>query len=40
MSKFGLVVTIRQANPYRKMAKMTHEHRTCPTTILNATNGY
>jgi len=30
MCKFGLVATIRQANPYRKMAKATQEHRICP----------
>ncbi|WCR26387.1 IS3 family transposase [Paenibacillus thiaminolyticus] len=33
MRKFGLVATIRQANPYRKMAKATQEHRTCPTLL-------
>ncbi|WP_258960967.1 IS3 family transposase, partial [Paenibacillus aquistagni] len=33
MRKFGLVATIRQANPYRKMAKATQEHRTCPNLL-------
>ncbi|MCY9757784.1 IS3 family transposase, partial [Paenibacillus alvei] len=33
MRKFGLVATIRQANPYRKMAKATQEHRTCPNPL-------
>ncbi|GGG86384.1 hypothetical protein GCM10010918_50720 [Paenibacillus radicis (ex Gao et al. 2016)] len=33
MGKFGLVATIRQANPYRKMAKATQEHRTCPNLL-------
>lgn len=30
MAKYGLVAKIRKANPYRKMAKATQEHRTCP----------
>ncbi|WP_150150140.1 IS3 family transposase, partial [Bacillus swezeyi] len=29
MIKFHLIAKIRQANPYRKMAKATQEHRTC-----------
>jgi putative transposase len=29
MRKFNLVAVIRQANPYRKMAKATQEHQTC-----------
>jgi len=29
MRKFNLVAAIRQANPYRKMAKATQEHQTC-----------
>ena len=33
MRKFGLVATIRQANPYRKMAKAMQEHRTCPNLL-------
>ncbi|WP_163853739.1 IS3 family transposase [Paenibacillus elgii] len=33
MRKFGLVATIRQTNPYRKMAKATQEHRTCPNLL-------
>jgi Transposase and inactivated derivatives len=34
MRKAGLVAEVRQANPYRKMAKATHEHQTCPN-LLN-----
>jgi putative transposase len=34
MRKYKLVTTIRQANPYRKMAKATQEHQTCPN-LLN-----
>lgn len=30
MRKYGLVATIRQANPYRKLAKATQEHKTLP----------
>jgi putative transposase len=33
MKKFNLVAKIRQANPYRKMAKATHEHLTCPNLL-------
>lgn len=33
MRKAGLVAVIRQANPYRKMAKATHEHQTCPNLL-------
>jgi transposase InsO family protein len=33
MCKAGLVAVIRQANPYRKMAKATHEHQTCPNLL-------
>ncbi|GIP22743.1 IS3 family transposase [Paenibacillus sp. J22TS3] len=33
MRKFGLAAMIRQANPYRKMAKATQEHRTCPNLL-------
>lgn len=33
MRKAGLVATIRQANPYRRMAKATHEHKTCPNLL-------
>ncbi len=29
MKKFGIVCPIRRANPYRRMAKATKEHRTC-----------
>ncbi|CAM4230015.1 transposase InsO family protein [Paenibacillus endophyticus] len=30
MRKYNLVAKVRQANPYRKLAKATQEHRTCP----------
>ena len=30
MKKFTIICPIRKANPYRRMAKSTHEHRTCP----------
>ncbi len=30
MKKFDIVCPIRKANPYRRMAKATKEHRTCP----------
>lgn len=33
MQKFKLVTLIRKANPYRKMAKATQEHRTCPNLL-------
>jgi putative transposase len=33
MRKFNLVAKIRQANPYRKMAKATQEHKTCPNLL-------
>lgn len=33
MHKFNLVAKIRQANPYRKMAKATQEHQTCPNLL-------
>lgn len=33
MRKFNLVAVIRQANPYRKMAKATQEHQTCPNIL-------
>lgn len=33
MRKFRLIAVIRQANPYRKMAKATQEHRTCPNLL-------
>ena len=29
MKKYGIVCPIRKANPYRRMAKATKEHRTC-----------
>jgi putative transposase len=34
MRKYGLVAKIRQANPYRKLARATQEHKTCDN-ILN-----
>lgn len=33
MSKYGLVAKIRQANPYRKLAKATQEHKTLPNRL-------
>lgn len=33
MRKYNLVAKVRQANPYRKMAKATQEHRTCPNLL-------
>lgn len=33
MRKYKLVAKIRQANPYRKMAKSTQEHQTCPNLL-------
>ncbi len=33
MRTYKLVATIRQANPYRKMAKATQEHQTCPNLL-------
>ncbi|USK48204.1 IS3 family transposase [Bacillus sp. CMF12] len=34
MAKYNLDTKVRKANPYRKMAKATQEHRTCPN-LLN-----
>lgn len=34
MKKFGIICPIRKANPYRRMAKATQEHRTLPN-LLN-----
>lgn len=34
MRKYNLTATIRRANPYRKMAKATQQHQTCPN-LLN-----
>ncbi|MBE5394071.1 IS3 family transposase [Brevibacillus borstelensis] len=34
MRKYHLTATIRRANPYRKMAKATQQHQTCPN-LLN-----
>ncbi|CAM3619620.1 Integrase catalytic domain-containing protein [Paenibacillus lupini] len=33
MRKYNMVAKVRQANPYRKMAKATQEHRTCPNLL-------
>lgn len=33
MKKFSIVCPIRKANPYRRMAKATKEHRTCPNLL-------
>lgn len=33
MRKAGLVAVIRQANPYRKIARATHEHQTYPNLL-------
>lgn len=31
--KAGLIAVILQANPYRRMAQVTHEHLTCPNLL-------
>jgi len=36
MKKFHLVCPIRRANPMRRMARATQEHRTCPNTLQRA----
>lgn len=33
MRKFEIICPIRRANPYRRMAKATKEHRTCPNKL-------
>jgi hypothetical protein len=33
MTKYNLLAKIRRANPYRKMAKATKEHLTCPNLL-------
>lgn len=38
MKKVHLTATIRRANPYRKMAKATQEHRTCPNLLKRQFN--
>jgi transposase InsO family protein len=38
MRKYGLITKIRQANPYRKMAKATQEHKTCPNLLKRKFN--
>lgn len=36
MRKYNLVAKVRQANPYRKMAQATQEHKMC-TNLLSVT---
>lgn len=38
MRKYGLVAKVRQANPYRKMAKAIQEHKTCPNLLVRQFN--
>jgi putative transposase len=38
MRKYNLVAKVRQANPYRKIAKATQEHRTCPNLLARQFN--
>jgi len=33
MHKYNMVAKVRQANPYRKMAKANQEHRACPNLL-------
>lgn len=33
MRKYGIVTKVRRANPYRKLAKATQEHLTCPNLL-------
>ncbi len=33
MKKYSIICPIRKANPYRRMAKATKEHRTCPNLL-------
>lgn len=33
MKKFNIICPIRKANPYRRIAKATKEHRTCPNVL-------
>lgn len=33
MKKFEIICPIRKANPYRRLAKATQEHRTCPNKL-------
>lgn len=33
MKKYNIICPIRKANPYRRMAKATKEHRTCPNLL-------
>ncbi|HEM2032380.1 TPA: transposase, partial [Listeria monocytogenes] len=36
MQKYNIVCPIRKANPARRMAKATQEHRTCPNMLKRA----
>ncbi|HFL3758339.1 TPA: IS3 family transposase, partial [Clostridioides difficile] len=36
MQKYNIFCPIRKANPARRMAKATQEHRTCPNTLKRA----
>jgi len=38
MRKYKLIAAIRQANPYRKMAKATQEHQVCPNLLKRQFN--
>ncbi|MFF5812322.1 IS3 family transposase [Peribacillus butanolivorans] len=38
MTKYNLLAKIRWANPYRKMAKATKEHLTCPNLLNHVFN--
>ncbi|AOH55925.1 transposase [Peribacillus muralis] len=38
MTKYNLLAKIRRANPYRKMAKATKEHLTCPNLLKRKFN--
>lgn len=37
MKKFEIICPIRKANPVRRMAKATKEHRTCPNELHRST---
>ncbi|WP_306978519.1 IS3 family transposase [Alkalibacillus salilacus] len=36
MKKYGLITKMRQANPYKKMAQATQEHKTCDNLVNRA----
>jgi transposase InsO family protein len=40
MRAYHLVATVRQANPYRKLARATQEHFTCPNHLNRQFNQY